>query len=371
MENMKTIALTFSILLFGSLTFAQEADWPREVQGDGQTITIYQPQIEKWKDNKLEERAAVSVQTSEKGEPLFGVMWITARTEVDREDHMVSLEDIEITKAHFPSAPEKTDGILNVLREKIAETLKPISLDRLQASLAITRAESKSEGQPLKNDPPKIFYSSEPAQLVLIDGKPVLRNTEEPNLLRVINTRALMVFSKDNGRYYLFIGKNWLTASTEEGPWTKDSIENGLKTSLNRIKKVAIDEKLIDVSSDDEKKIDPKVFVSTVPAELIQSEGKAQMEPVSDTQLLYVKNTDSNIFLNTTDQQYYVTLSGRWYKSSQLNGPWNYVSSKDLSPDFAKIPENHPKGDVLASVAGTPEAKEAVINPSDGHGRSQ
>jgi hypothetical protein len=33
-----------------------------------------------------------------------------------------------------------------------------------------------------------------------------------------------------------------------------------------------------------------------------------------------------------------------------------------LPPDFAKIPENHPKGAVLASVAGTEQAKEAEID---------
>jgi hypothetical protein len=57
-----------------------------------------------------------------------------------------------------------------------------------------------------------------------------------------------------------------------------------------------------------------------------------------------------------------VLLSGRWYRSPSLErGPWTFVSAKALPPDFTRIPENHPKAAVLASVAGTPHAEEAVI----------
>ena len=38
-----------------------------------------------------------------------------------------------------------------------------------------------------------------------------------------------------------------------------------------------------------------------------------------------------------------------------------YVAPDKLPADFAKIPENHPKGRVLTSVAGTPQAREAAI----------
>jgi hypothetical protein len=38
------------------------------------------------------------------------------------------------------------------------------------------------------------------------------------------------------------------------------------------------------------------------------------------------------------------------------------VAHDALPPDFAKIPEGHPRGAVLASVAGTPQAREALID---------
>ena len=66
--------------------------------------------------------------------------------------------------------------------------------------------------------------------------------------------------------------------------------------------------------------------------------------------------------MNQVDQNYYALISGRWYRSRTLNGHWDYVSAKKLPSDFAQIPENHPKGTALASVAGTPQAQEAGIS---------
>ena len=66
--------------------------------------------------------------------------------------------------------------------------------------------------------------------------------------------------------------------------------------------------------------------------------------------------------MDVSSQQYYVLLSGRWYKSTSLNGKWNYVASDKLPADFAKIPEGSPKDNVLPSVAGTLAANDAVLN---------
>ena len=97
----------------------------------------------------------------------------------------------------------------------------------------------------------------------------------------------------------------------------------------------------------------PEIIVSTVPAELIQSNGEADFSPVKGTGLLYMTNTNNDVFMNIADQQYYVLLSGRWYKSASLKGPWTYTPSNNLPGDFAKIPDDSEKASVLSSVAGT------------------
>ena len=55
--------------------------------------------------------------------------------------------------------------------------------------------------------------------------------------------------------------------------------------------------------------------------------------------------------------QYYILISGRWFRGESLQGPWGFVAGSELPPDFAKIPLDNPKSTVLASVPGTPQAK--------------
>src|SRR5207245_7746166 len=100
--------------------------------------------------------------------------------------------------------------------------------------------------------------------------------------------------------------------------------------------------------------------VTTVTAELIVLRGQPAMAPITETDILQVTNADDALFLYTPQQDYYVLLSGRWFRAKSLQGSWEYVAS-GLPGDFARIPESHPKGAVLASVPGTPQARQAVI----------
>jgi len=96
------------------------------------------------------------------------------------------------------------------------------------------------------------------------------------------------------------------------------------------------------------------IIVRTEPAELIQSNGDPVFAAIPGTGLEYMVNSGNDIFRVSATGQYYLLLSGRWYKSGNLQGSWQYVAADGLPADFAKIPEGSPKDHVLASVAGTP-----------------
>ncbi len=83
--------------------------------------------------------------------------------------------------------------------------------------------------------------------------------------------------------------------------------------------------------------------------------------PLEGTQLLYVGNTNGNVFQDLLDQQFYVLVTGRWFRAPSLGGPWSFVPGTALPPDFGLIPVTSPKENVLASVPGTAEAQEAAI----------
>ena len=340
-----------------------DAGWPREFKRDNNTVTLYQPQADSWEGNQLNYRMAVSVQTAAAAQPTFGVIWLTCRTEVDKEKGLVTLEDIKIVKADFPKESGETPDYGAIVGECMPTGSRTISLARLETNLAVTRAEQRQEAVnvPLKNEPPRIIYSEVPAILVLIDGKPVLRQVEGTGLLRVINTRALMLFDESSGKHYLRLMGGWMEATAVEGPW---AAAQNPPASLEKAKDAAVAAKqvdLLDKPEGEQTDTRPVVYVSATPAELIQTEGKAGFAPIEGTQLLVVKNTSDHIFLDLSSQDYYVLIAGRWFRTKSLNGSWEYVPGNKLPADFAKIPENHPKGDALMAVSGTPQAKEAVI----------
>ena len=342
--------------------------WPRVIEDGGVTFTVYQPQIDKFDDTVLEARAAVQVETpvDDKKQTTYGVIWIKANTFIDKETRLVQLDDVQITKANFPTAGDKVEQYLEVFRRNV-EQGRTISLARIEANLAIAQADKKGNAVPLNNDPPRIYYRTSPAILIMIDDDPVLRDVEGSGLQRVLNSRSLIL--KDAGAFYTPIGTRWVTASTVTGPWrlaasvpgNAQQIRDALARDENQSQADLLEDPGEDVTALLAKGRIPDIIVSTVPAELIVTEGAPDMKPIAGTQILYVANTSGDILLDLSDQSYYVPLTGRWFRAKSLDGPWQFVDGEKLPKDFAKIPQNNPKSNVLATVPGTPAAQEAVI----------
>jgi len=122
---------------------------------------------------------------------------------------MVTLEDLTISKTDFPTAPDGGATYAAALRQTLSSQPLTIALDRLQAALELERVEKPGQIVEVKNDPPRIIVSQGPALLVRIDGQPVLRQVAGTGLLRVINTRVLLLFDQSAGRYYCWLMKWW------------------------------------------------------------------------------------------------------------------------------------------------------------------
>ena len=342
-----------------------DSGWPRELSSGGTRYSLYQPQVDSWKDNQLSAHAAVAVQPASDTEPTFGVIWLGSRTDVDKADRLVSLEDVRISRANFPSAPGEAAGWQSQLQELLATNGKTISLDRLETSLSVQQELQIGKTQPLVNTPPKIIFSSTPAVLVPIDDNPVLRSAPE-GFQRVINTRALLL--EDRGTYYLHVFDGWMRAPDPEGPWTvMTSHPASLDDAMRQLEASHQVDLLEGAPADSTRPLPtlasnpPTIFVSTRPAELIVTDGTPNYLPVDGTRLLYVSNTTGRVFKFMGDNQTYVLISGRWYRSSSISGPWTYVSGGDLPADFAQIPDASPMENVKTSIPGTLQAQEAAI----------
>ena len=349
---------------------ASEASWPRTMTSGPDTFVIYQPQVDKWEGNHVDLYSAVELKTGKEGAPKYGVIWFNARTEVDKINRLVTLDQVQLTKVQFPAAHEKESELTALIQKKLPGATKTISLDRMQA--ALEAAGDEIQGVEVKNDPPKVIIATKPSLLVLIDGMPQLREIQGTKLQRVINTRAVLLFENDKKTYYLRVQDWWLEAKNLEGPWTyAKKLPDDMKKAEEYVVTQAHAQTLESQSESDQaskqpslkeagKKAEiPVVYVEFGPAELIETKGDPVYKAIPGTALEYVDNTNGNIF--RLSSQYYILISGRWFSGPSLNGPWTFVAGSDLPPDFAKIPLADPKSTVLASVPGTPQAQEALI----------
>jgi hypothetical protein len=92
--------------------------WPRPIQLSDATLTVYQPQVERWQGNQLSFRAAVAAKASGSNAETFGVVWGSARTEVDRVARRVTLEDLRLARSNFPTLPDNGAAYLSELQQQ-------------------------------------------------------------------------------------------------------------------------------------------------------------------------------------------------------------------------------------------------------------
>ena len=335
--------------------------WPRVIEKNGNQLTIYQPQVDSWRDyKKLDFRFAFSVKTATAKEEKFGIAEAEAETETDHENRSVVLMT-KNRELRFPNIPEKEADALRRIVDELQPYVKEltISLDRILPYLDPAQQSQQHEVE-LNLDPPKIFHSQKPAILVIFIGDPQLQSVikEKNELMFAVNTNWDVFYETTEKQYYLLDGDSWMTTmDAVKGPWTPAA---NLPTGLSSLPE---DDNWSDVRKHIpglEAKNPPVVFVATEPAEMILTDGAPNYSPIPDTKLLRVTNSDSIVFLNSGDNKHYFLAAGRWFRSTNLEGPWKPASS-DLPADFTQIPDDNPAAFVKASVPGTTEAKDAVL----------
>lgn len=339
-----------------------EKPWPRNYKApSGASFTIYQPQAASWDDQRhMVAYAAVSyIPSGDVEKPARGTLKIEADTQVSLTDRLVNFSVLKITEANFESlAKEQTREIVTEVEKAIPDNDRVIALDRVLAALDKSRIIPKNVPG-IKADPPTVFFSKTPAILLNIDGDPIWSPIRENDLKFAVNTNWDLFQYGPTSTFYLRDEATWLQASDIKGPWV---VADKLPSSF---KKLPNEENWTEVRNHLKSKHTgpvPTVFVSSQPAELIALQGEPKYFLVSGagTKLLWVSNTESDLFrLGETGPVYYL-VAGRWFTAPDFTGPWTFATP-NLPPDFKMIPLEHPRSRVLASVSGTRQAAEAVM----------
>jgi hypothetical protein len=207
-------------------------------------------------------------------------------------------------------------------------------------------------------DPPPIFYSDKEAILVMFMGEPQFQAIDNTSLLFAVNTNWDVFLDSGSGAYYVLNDDGWLKASDPiKGPWAAAGQLPSDFSKLPDDENWSEVRKHLNAAAVEEV---PIVFTAAEPAELILSKGKPAFSPIGGTELFYLSNSESDVFLHTEEANHYFLTAGRWFRSKKLEGPWT-AATRDLPQDFAMIPSDHAMGHVLASVPNTPEAQDAVL----------
>jgi len=343
-------------------TPAKALPWPRDyATASGGALRIFQPQVASW-DNQQHAvmYAAVSYSASGAAKPALGTVKIEADTSVSVAERLVNLKSIKLSQVNFPGlATESLKEVTDRIAELVPAGDMVMSLDHVLAQVDKSLIIPKNAAG-VKADPPAVFNSTTPAILVNIDGEPVWSPIKDNDLRFAVNTNWDLFEHVPSKQLFLRNNHGWLTATSYRGPWKPLSAK--LPDAFSKLPpddnwkdvKEAVPGLPIAASAA------PKVFVSTVPAELILLTGAPSYLTVTGTGLLWVSNTESDVFRLGNQGPVFFLVSGRWFSAPTFDGPWTFATTT-LPDDFKKIPLSHQRSRVLASVPGTSQAAEAVL----------
>jgi hypothetical protein len=339
-----------------------DGGWPKAYTTNaGAALVLYQPQVATWAGQRhVVLYTAVSYTARGAKAPAFGTLKVESDTKVSVDTRLVNFSDFKITESSFSTLKkEQIQDLLSEVSESVPLQERVLGLDRVLANIDASQIIPKN-AEGIKADPPAVFFSKTPAVLVNIDGDPIWNAIQGNDLKVAINTNWDLFEHATTKTYYLLAGDSWLKATDIKGPW---AYAGPLPESF---KKLPPDANFKEVTSKvPGKKLSaektPKVFVSLIPAEMILLAGEPKYVPVTGAgSLQWVSNTEADVFrMGATGPVYYL-VAGRWFSAPDFTGPWTFATPK-MPEEFKRIPLEHERSRVLASVPGTQQAAEAVL----------
>lgn len=337
--------------------------WPRAYETGKGRMTLYQPQFTEWTNFKtIEALVAAQFLKTPEANPVFGVIGLKGATSYDEDSGEVVITDITVTDLNFSGLGRDDLTALAVETGKLLPT-GPITVPEARVTASLAEQKRMSDVSGLKADAPPIFVSKSPAILLQTDGEPAYAPVKgKAGLSFVVNTNWDLFRIDEGGTHYLRDDTHWLTASAMTGPWApvpelpallKDLPDDGNWSDARG----AMPPEPYNGGAT------PKVITTDKPAELILFEGEPALQDVPGTALQWASNSESDVFFDKTGRQWYVLVSGRWFRATSLDGPWIFATP-DLPADFRNIPEDAPYYAVRSSVPGTSESAEARLKAS-------
>ena len=199
-------------------------------------------------------------------------------------------------------------------------------------------------------DAPTVFYATEAAELVLLDGPPDWQSIGDNGLSFATNT--LQEFFQADDQFYFLASGRWFQASELTGPW---SMATELPPSFQDIPPESGDDphpkSYVRKSVPGTQEAWEAALVATIPREAqIVKGSEAELDLgvnyAGDPVFAPIESTEIELAVNTTfqvlrfDGVYYLCHNATWLTSYSALGPWKFAES--IPEEFAAIPPTSP-----------------------------
>ncbi|MBB3018786.1 hypothetical protein FHR70_001840 [Microvirga lupini] len=337
--------------------------WPRAYEVGQGRMVLFQPQFTEWTDFKtIEALVAAQYLRTPDGNPVFGMIGLKGKTSYDEDAGEVVITEITVTDLNFSGLGRDDLKALAVETGKLLPT-GPITVAEARVTASLAEQKRMTDVSGLKADPPRILVSTTPAILLQTNGEAAFAPVKgKTGLSFVVNTNWDLFRIDEGGTLYLRDDTHWLTAPAINGSWKAVTEVPALLRDLPDDSNWADARGAIPAEPYPDGKA-PAVITTDVPAEMLLFTGQPALQDVPKTSLQWASNTESDVFFDKAGRQWYVLLSGRWFRAASLEGPWTFATP-DLPADFQNLPEDAPYYAVRASVPGTSEAAEARLKAS-------
>jgi hypothetical protein len=194
---------------------------------------------------------------------------------------------------------------------------------------------------------PKVFFTKEPAELIVFAGQPTYQKIEGTQLLYATNTDDWVFQDSGDGQIYYLVTGRWFRAPKLEGPWTYAN--DDLPPDFQQIPVHSnAGEVLASVPGTPES--EDAILLAQVPVSAVvkrteaesqvkvEYNGEPQFAPIEGTSLSYATNTSADVI--KIEDQYYLCSNGVWFVSSAPTGPWKICT--DVPKVIYTIPPSSP-----------------------------
>lgn len=191
---------------------------------------------------------------------------------------------------------------------------------------------------------PRVFYATEPAELIQLQGQPNWTPLGDEGLEYAANTRQELL--RLEARVYVLLSGRWFVAPGLDGPWEWTT---SLPAPFANIP-AAHEKGYLRASVPGTKEAKEAAAVATIPRQITVQRSAANLAPTvtysGEPAFQPIEGTAIRMAVNTSYQVleyqgiHYLCHNAIWFKSRSPNGPWALADS--LPAEFANIPATSP-----------------------------